>query len=307
MKKVNVLVSTYNGEKYIHEQFDSLLQQTYGNIDVYVRDDGSKDNTVAVIDEYCEKSNSNIRFIKVETDNKNLGYPDCFWELVKIVPKADYYAFCDQDDWWYPEKIENAVSALEKIDASIPAMTYCQFDYYNQEMEYLRKGDTYTNLDFLKGMYYTFAPGFTQVVNRNLVEKLDFNFIFEKHLAHDIWCQWIATSLGVVIQQEKVLAKYRRHEKAVTSSNKGKFSSLKYWWEKEIKGDEMKKWKQSLIYFYEAYENEFPDSLKKELILFTKKTLSISEKMKKVFYKEKLRPTKGGDLALRILFLLNVC
>ena len=69
----------------------------------------------------------------------------------------------------------------------------------------------------------------------------------------------------------------------------------------------MKKWKQSLIYFYEAYENEFPDSLKKELILFTKKTLSISEKMKKVFYKEKLRPTKGGDLALRILFLLNVC
>ena len=145
MKKVNVLMSTYNGEAYIREQLDSLYHQTYQNIDVYIRDDGSTDGTYSIVEEYSQKSNDKIRFIVIPSNDKNLGYPDCFWELLRVVPKADYYSFCDQDDWWYPRKIEEAVLTLNTIDESIPALTFCKFDYYDSNMKFIRNGDFYAN------------------------------------------------------------------------------------------------------------------------------------------------------------------
>ncbi len=160
---------------------------------------------------------------------RNLGYPDCFWEILKNVPRAKYYCFlCDQDDYWLPEKIESSVKCLEKVDSTIPAMTYCAFDYYNQNMEYLRSGENIlNNYSFERGIYYTYAPGFTQMINRALVDSLDFDYIIGKNLAHDIWCQWIATSIGKIVPNKTVLAKFRRHESAVTSGNKSKLASVK--------------------------------------------------------------------------------
>ena len=250
MEKVIVLLASYNGEKYLRDQLDSLINQTYKNIDVYIRDDNSTDKTMDIINEYCGKSINGINFIKVDSCGRNLGYPDCFWEILKNVPRAKYYCFCDQDDYWLPEKIESSVKCLEKVDSTIPAMTYCAFDYYNQNMEYLRSGENIlNNYSFERGIYYTYAPGFTQMINRALVDSLDFDYIIGKNLAHDIWCQWIATSIGKIVPNKTVLAKFRRHESAVTSGNKSKLASVKRWWTTEICGDEMKKWHQSLCYF----------------------------------------------------------
>lgn len=308
MEKVIVLLPTYNGEKYLRCQLDSIINQTYKNIDVYIRDDNSTDNTVAIIDEYCSKSIDGINFIKVDSNGKNLGYPDCFWELLKNVPQAEYYCFCDQDDWWSPQKIELSINYLKKVDNTIPAMTYCSFDYYNQDMKYLRNGENILkNYSFEKGMYYTYAPGFTQMINRALVEKLDFDYIIGKNLAHDIWCQWIATSVGKIVPNKSVLAKYRRHEAAVTSGNKSKLSSIKRWWNKEISGDEMEKWHQSLCYFKKAYINDFDNKDMKILDLFANDEKTLTNKIKKVFYPKKLRTTLGGEIALRILFLIGKC
>ena len=116
MEKVIVLLASYNGEKYLRDQLDSLINQTYKNIDVYIRDDNSTDKTMDIINEYCGKSINGINFIKVDSCGKNLGYPDCFWEILKNVPRAKYYCFCDQDDYWLPEKIESSVKCLEKVD-----------------------------------------------------------------------------------------------------------------------------------------------------------------------------------------------
>lgn len=104
MEKVIVLLASYNGEKYLRDQLDSLINQTYKNIDVYIRDDNSTDKTMDIINEYCGKSINGINFIKVDSLGRNLGYPDCFWEILKNVPRAKYYCFCDQDDYWLPEK-----------------------------------------------------------------------------------------------------------------------------------------------------------------------------------------------------------
>ena len=139
MEKVIVLLASYNGEKYLRDQLDSLINQTYKNIDVYIRDDNSTDKTMDIINEYCGKSINGINFIKVDSCGRNLGYPDCFWEILKNVPRAKYYCFCDQDDYWLPEKIESSVKCLEKVDSTIPAMTYCAFDYYNENIIIIKR------------------------------------------------------------------------------------------------------------------------------------------------------------------------
>ena len=111
MKKVQILMSTYNGEKYVNEQIDSLLQQDHTNLEILIRDDGSKDSTVSILEEY-HKENPNIKLII----DKNKGVISSFFELaMKASEEADYFAFCDQDDYWKPQKISRAVNLLERV------------------------------------------------------------------------------------------------------------------------------------------------------------------------------------------------
>ena len=93
--KVNILLSTYNGEKYLPEQLDSLLKQTYQNIAIYVRDDGSRDNTLSILEEYqnqCNKKEDGPQIVILKEDKPvNLGYMESFWTLLGMCEKADYY------------------------------------------------------------------------------------------------------------------------------------------------------------------------------------------------------------------------
>ena len=108
MYKVAVLLSTYNGSKYIKEQIDSILSQEGVNIDIYIRDDGSTDETVNIIYEY----KSNNIFL---TEGKNIGVGNSFMELLYSVPEIyDYYAFADQDDIWSEKKTRIAIEVLQK-------------------------------------------------------------------------------------------------------------------------------------------------------------------------------------------------
>ena len=91
-KKVNVLLSAYNGEKYIKAQIDSILNQSYPNVELYVRDDGSKDGTLAIVREYEEKG-----LLHLEA-GENVGFVKSFEWLIANGGEADYYAFSDQED-----------------------------------------------------------------------------------------------------------------------------------------------------------------------------------------------------------------
>ena len=95
-EKIDVLLATYNGEKHIRKQLDSLLTQTYDNIDIYIRDDGSTDETVDVIKEYMNSNMSGKKIILLDNGNVNLRCPKSFYEILKKCEKADYYSLCDQ-------------------------------------------------------------------------------------------------------------------------------------------------------------------------------------------------------------------
>ena len=114
---VLVLLSTYNGEKYLSELLDSVLTQKNVNVNILIRDDGSSDNTKKIIEDY-QKRNKNIEsYFK-----QNVGYARSFWDLLNKNKKYDYYAFCDQDDVWLEDKLYNAMELLKKEDRNIPLL-----------------------------------------------------------------------------------------------------------------------------------------------------------------------------------------
>lgn len=109
-RRIAVLLSTYNGSRYLSQLLDSLLNQSYTNYTIYIRDDKSSDETLSILSEYASK-NDNI--ILIESDC-NLGSKRSFLQLLEYV-KSELYMFCDQDDVWLINKIEVSVNEYEKV------------------------------------------------------------------------------------------------------------------------------------------------------------------------------------------------
>ena len=113
-KTIDILMATYNGEKYLVEQIESILNQTYKNIRLIISDDESKDNTRKILEEYEKKDNR----IKVFYQEKNLGYVKNFEFLLKQV-ENDIFMLSDQDDVWLPEKVEKSYKTLQEQNADL--------------------------------------------------------------------------------------------------------------------------------------------------------------------------------------------
>ena len=118
MPKVNILMSTYNGEKFVAEQIESIQKQTFQDWNLIIRDDGSKDETVQIVEHFASEDHR-IKVIK----SKNVGVIQSFYQLVKA-DSADFYFFADQDDYWLPEKLEIILAEAETHDNNVPTMYY---------------------------------------------------------------------------------------------------------------------------------------------------------------------------------------
>lgn len=114
MDRVAVIMSTFNGERYIAEQIESILKQKRVEVILYIRDDGSQDNTVAIIKK-IQKTDKRIILIEGE----NIGWKRSFLTCLKQAGDADYYAFSDQDDVWLPDKLYKATEKLAKKKAEV--------------------------------------------------------------------------------------------------------------------------------------------------------------------------------------------
>lgn len=113
---IAILMSTYNGERYLAEQLDSIIAQTYTDWRLFVRDDGSKDRTLKILDEYVQKDTR----ITILRDTENRGACQSFERLLEQCGEADYYAFADQDDVWMPDKLAVSLEAIRKAEKDFP-------------------------------------------------------------------------------------------------------------------------------------------------------------------------------------------
>lgn len=230
MYKVAVLMSTYNGEKYIKEQIDSILVQESVEVVLMIRDDGSSDRTIEIIKEY-QKDNDNIKL----SIGKNVGVGNSFMQLVYDAgDEYAYYAFADQDDVWLPRKLIHAVIKIENYEK--PALYASNQILVNSElkkigMRYSTKPDT----SFRQTMCQNKVTGCTMVWNKKL-QNLLINSARRptakllRMRIHDVWVAMVADVAGEIVYDHKGYILYRQHENNVVGVRKSNI--IKQWIEK---------------------------------------------------------------------------
>lgn len=217
--KVLVLMSTYNGERFLQEQLDSILKQENVDVSLLVRDDGSKDNTCKILSDYASKY-QNIEW----KDGENVGFVRSFSALVKMASTydsdADFFAFADQDDIWIPNKLATACEVLATKDDSRPNLftsNSMQVDAEGRELEPFHKGP---EPKFRRGNVLVFGTeqGCSMVFNKKAVE------IYSEHEPsltwHDRWMYHICYFMGSVTYDHRILFYYRRHENNALANHK---------------------------------------------------------------------------------------
>lgn len=197
VKKVSVVMCTYNGEKYIREQLDSILAQTYPIYELIIQDDGSTDNTVAILREY-EALNSNI---VVSQNQVNVGFNENF-KLAIAKAKGDYIAISDQDDIWYPQKIEKQIKAIK--DYSICCSAFHRDKFYSEENTQIII-PKYNLEEFL---FVNPVPGYTMLIRSDFAKQFkDWNV----HFYYDWWFAVYAYFDHGIIRVDEPLNWHRPH------------------------------------------------------------------------------------------------
>lgn len=299
MEKVAILLSTYNGEKYLEEQIESILNQTYKNIEIYIRDDGSKDKTVEILNKYKEKYNN----INLEI-GQNVGFINSFFSLLDMCNDAKYYAYCDQDDVWEKQKIEKAVGCLQKTDENKPAMFFSNVDYYDENMEFVAHADKKKIYNFRNSLVECVTQGMTMVINKNAKDTIAKDKP-KNCLFHDWWTYMVCSGFGEIVYDEESLVRYRRHGKSVTAEGKS-FISLFFWRIKKfIINDDLKKIRKQYIEYQKLYEDKLDIKDRKILSLFASEKYSFIKSIKKVFYPKKFRKKIIDEIMVRFLFLIG--
>lgn len=212
LNKIAVLLSTYNGEKYLTEQIESILSQTYSNLDLFIRDDGSTDNTLQIIKDYSIKY-KNIRIMN--DHNGNLGPKDSFLFMLKnLKQKYEYYSFADQDDIWMDFKIQNAIKSIKKSPNETPSLYMSTYDVVDKNLNFIFKRNLRSEIPFtLENVIINRSPSAcTMIFNFYLAD-----YIINSHpkhfRMHDFWTLLTAISVDADIYvDDSSTMLYRQHE-----------------------------------------------------------------------------------------------
>ncbi|MGA9211892.1 glycosyltransferase family 2 protein [Kaistella sp.] len=215
MQEIAILLATYNGEKYLRQQLDSLIAQSFSGWKLYIRDDGSTDHTVSIIKEYC---NLDQRFFFIEDAQQNKGARDSFFSLLESVDSS-YYMFCDQDDIWLDTKVEqcyNEIKKAESLHKDFPVLVATDAKVVDSDLKIINPSFwNYTKVNperLIKNCYlqvFNFAPGCTMMFNHSLKKLV--KPIPKNILMHDWWLLILAERYGVIKIINRPLILYRQH------------------------------------------------------------------------------------------------
>jgi len=216
MKKIEILMSTYNGEQYIAEQIDSIICQTYSNWHLTIRDDGSTDKTVDTVQKFCLEYPDKISIMAA---SGNLRSKKSFEKLL-LESKADYYMFSDQDDVWEKDKVESALNEIikaEEKNPDIPIVICSDLMLVDKNLKSLDSTlwkSAKICVDILKTpkqlAVNNYVAGCTMLFN-NRAKDISLPF-GENAIMHDSWISLMVLARGgkIIIQPQSHI-KYRQH------------------------------------------------------------------------------------------------
>lgn len=228
--RIDVLLSTYNGERYLGEQLQSLWEQTCQDFTVLVRDDGSTDGTVALLRKAVVERPGRIQLV---TDGESrLGPRDSFAKLMSIA-SAPYYAFCDQDDHWLPDKLALLLAAVQSVEQrrGTDCPVLCCSDVVVADEDLRATDPSYfakhrisardgRDLALRRLIFRNYAIGATTMINAALARQC--TPVPHAAIMHDWWCALVATALGEAVVLSQPLMLYRQHGgNAIGSKRRG--------------------------------------------------------------------------------------
>lgn len=234
--KVNILMSTYNGEKFVAEQIESIQQQTFADWKLLIRDDGSTDKTCEIADEFAKKD-PRIQLIKAE----NVGVIQSFYELVKA-EEADFYFFADQDDYWLPEKLEIILAQAQKHDNTKPVMYYTDLKVTDKNLSVtsesmIKSQSDHANTQLVQELTENTVTGGASMINHALGTLWQTT---NDIIMHDWYLAVLASAVGELVYIDQPTHLYRQHESNVLGARtlskrmkKWLHPNLwfeKYWW-----------------------------------------------------------------------------
>lgn len=211
-EQIDILMATYNGEKYLKEQIESILNQTYKNIRLVISDDCSKDGTREILKQYEQDERIEVHYHK-----KNQGYIKNFEYLLKQV-KNDIYMLSDQDDVWLPEKVEKSYETLKKNDADlafgdlevVDENLNTIYESFNKFMLLDRKIKKYIN-SYKVNYLYNCVTGCTLISKSKWIKEIVPIPTDSKYLIHDHWMGLIVALNGKLVYMPERYIKYRQH------------------------------------------------------------------------------------------------
>lgn len=220
---VVVVLSTFNGERYLGEQIESLYSQTHGNIEIVVRDDGSSDGTKQLL-ERLERGNNNVSV----HFGHNVGVVSSFLDLLSRVPaRADFVALCDQDDSWGPDKLERALEVLSRVNLRDPAMYCGAVEVVDVQLNHIRVDRlAKKQVSLANALVQNIAIGCTTVINRAALKLINSKNVAADQIGmHDWWIYQVVSAFGQVVFDDTPKILYRQHGGNVV----GYASGLRFW------------------------------------------------------------------------------
>lgn len=236
---VSVVMPCYNAEKYIRESIDSVINQSFQNWELVIVNDGSKDNSLAIIEDYSRKDNR-IRFIHCTTPSgspaepRNIGIREA---------KGRYIAFLDSDDIWTPDKLESQLGVFSSGDFII---VYCNYESITEEGERMNRINTEPSLcDYKQLLKYNCIGCSEAMFDSQKIGKPQF-----KKIGHEDYLFWltIMKNGGVAANTNKVQLLYRERESSVSGD---KIKAVKWTW--HIYRDELKLSFFKALYCFTCY------------------------------------------------------
>lgn len=299
--KVTVLLSTYNGSKFLQQQLDSLYGQTYPNIRILVRDDGSSDSTRAILE--SERANGRIELLG---EYGNLGPALSFFELLKnaALTETEYVAFCDQDDVWHSEKIACAVAKLTKVADDRPAMYCSRLELVDENLKHIGYTEQPRKVGFGNALVDSIAAGCTMVLNREALRLIG-NNLPKEVVIHDWWCYLVVSCFGEVIFDETATLKYRQHGSNAIGVTDG-FTRLARKYRRFFGGGAGHLWmSEQASSLQDIFKDHIPAENRQVLNNFVEAKASCRRRVQLSLSRGIWRQKWADDLLLRLLILMN--
>ena len=220
---IAVLMSSYNGKQYIKQQIQSILDQKCDlEVDIYVRDDGSTDGTREILQQYAQEG------VLHWYTGENLKPAKSFMDLLSHCPQHDFYAFCDQDDYWKPEKLQAGTDLIR--DITVPAFSFANARLVDRDLKDLGRSvyRTTPHTDLPTISCAGGILGCTMVLNHALAELFRTKPVPEKLIMHDFYVALVCALAGGEIRYDPTPRMlYRQHGNNVIGVSRNKLTALK--------------------------------------------------------------------------------